>query len=65
MASRLGERPRAARCRWFVGREAERELFRAALRAEDLPVCVLHVHGPGGVGKTALLDEFARLGGEG
>src|SRR5215217_6650212 len=28
MATRLGDRLRAARRRWFVGREAERQLFR-------------------------------------
>jgi hypothetical protein len=61
MASRLGERLRAARRRWFVGREAERHLFRDALLAEDLPFCVLYVYGPGGVGKTTLLAEFARM----
>jgi hypothetical protein len=61
MASRLGERLRAARRRWFVGREAERDLFRAALRAEDLPFCVLYIYGPGGVGKTTLLAELARI----
>src|SRR3712207_1622431 len=61
MAVRLGERLRAARRRWFVGREVERELFRAALRAEDLPFCVLYIHGPGGVGKTTLLAELARI----
>src|SRR5215207_8776208 len=61
MVSRLGERLRAARRRWFVGREAERQLFRDALLAEDLPFCVLHVYGPGGVGKTTLLAEFARI----
>src|SRR5215212_1925060 len=61
MATRLGERLRAARRRWFVGREAERQLFRDALAAENLPFCVLYVYGPGGVGKTTLLAEFARI----
>ena len=35
------------------------ELFRAALGAPQPPFTVLHVHGPGGVGKTALLRAFA------
>lgn len=61
MQSRLADRLRAARRRWFVGREAERTLFREALAAEDLPFCLLYVHGPGGVGKSSLLAEFARI----
>lgn len=39
----------------------ERELFRAALDAPEPPFAVLYVHGPGGVGKTSLLDAFAAL----
>jgi hypothetical protein len=45
----------------FVGRLAEQELFRAALSGNDAPFAVLHLHGPGGIGKTALLDIFATL----
>jgi hypothetical protein len=47
-----------------VGRDAEVELFRAALDATELPFSVLHVHGPGGIGKTSLLDVFAELAAE-
>lgn len=49
----------AARDRSFVGRRAELELFRAALAADQPDFAVLHIHGPGGVGKTALLQRFA------
>jgi hypothetical protein len=43
----------------FVGRSAEIELFRSALDdAIDPPFAVLHVHGPGGVGKTSLLHAL-------
>ncbi len=53
----LGEMLAARRRRRFVGRAAEVELFRAALDAE--PACsVLFLHGPGGVGKTSLLEVF-------
>jgi hypothetical protein len=55
----IGDRLRRARRRRFVGRAAELELFRSALSAEDPPFAVLFVHGPGGVGKTALLGAFA------
>jgi hypothetical protein len=54
----LGERLRAARVRGFVGRRAERELFGSMLDGAD-PGAVLWVHGPGGIGKSALLDQFA------
>ena len=45
----------------LVGRDAERARFADALEAEALPVHVVHVYGPGGVGKTTLLREFERL----
>ncbi len=51
----------AARLRQFVGRDAERDAFRAALAAQPLPFAVLYVHGPGGVGKTWLLRQFEAL----
>jgi hypothetical protein len=50
-----------ARQQRFVGRRAELELFRAALTAERAPFAALYIDGPGGVGKTTLLHELARL----
>jgi hypothetical protein len=41
-----------ARRRRFVGREAEIEIFRAALLADEPPFVVLHLHGAGGVWKN-------------
>jgi hypothetical protein len=61
-SGRLAERIAASRHRDFVGREAELALFRHAMLASEPPFSVLHVHGPGGIGKTALLREFARFG---
>jgi hypothetical protein len=57
---RLAERLGALRARYFVGRAAELELFRSALLGGAPPLALLHVYGPGGVGKTVLLREFAR-----
>jgi AAA ATPase domain len=54
----LGARLRRARGRRFVGRAAELELFRSALESPDPPWAVLFLHGPGGVGKTALLHAL-------
>ena len=42
------------------GAREECALFRTALAAGGTPA-VLHVYGPGGVGKTTLLHEFARM----
>lgn len=61
---RLADRLAAARRGRFVGREAEIDLFRSALLAAEPPFVVLHIYGPGGVGKTTLLREYARLAAE-
>ena len=55
----VADRLRGARRAGFVGREAELELFRAAIDAPEPPFSVLWVHAPGGVGKTTLLSAFA------
>ncbi len=61
MSSRLADCLQSARRRRFIGRTAELALFDAALAAAELPFFLLYVHGPGGVGKTALLTQYARL----
>lgn len=58
--SRLAERLEAARRQSFVGREAELALFAEALASDPPPFVVLHLVGPGGVGKSTLLAAFAR-----
>jgi energy-coupling factor transporter ATP-binding protein EcfA2 len=60
-SSRLAERLASARARCFVGRTPELNLFRQILSAAHPPIAVLHVYGPGGVGKSTLLREYARL----
>ena len=62
---RVADRLSDARRRLFVGRAAELELFARTLAQEPgRRPAVLFVHGPGGVGKTALLHEYARLAAE-
>jgi Cdc6-like AAA superfamily ATPase len=61
MSPDLAERLSAERHRKFVGRVAERDLFRSALAADERPFNVLYVFGAGGVGKTTLLREFANI----
>ncbi|MBK8233793.1 MAG: ATP-binding protein [Candidatus Eisenbacteria bacterium] len=62
--SSLADRLNRARAGRFVGRAAELDLFRSVLRAEDLPFAVIHIHGPGGIGKSTLLREYGRLAAE-
>src|SRR5260370_41339815 len=55
LGTRLASRD-AAR---FVGRERELAVLEPLLEA-DPPVSIVLLHGPGGVGKSALMREFAR-----
>lgn len=64
MTARLANRLTQARRQRFVGRSAELELFHTALSREVPDFAVLHLYGPGGMGKTTLLREFARIAGE-
>lgn len=61
MATSLLDRLETARRQRFVGRTAELELLHTAFNAAEFPFYVLHVFGPGGVGKTTLLHQFAFL----
>lgn len=61
---RLADRLAAVRRGRLVGRTAEIALFREALAAAEPPFAVLFLSGPGGVGKTTLLREYARLAAE-
>jgi len=57
---RWADRLATARRRGFVGRTAEVSRFGRLLADPDEPR-VVYVHGPGGVGKTTLLHQFAWL----
>lgn len=57
----LLQRLSAERNRRFVGRERELELFLDAIASRELPFHILHVFGPGGVGKTTLMQQFLRF----
>lgn len=67
MSSSLAERLNVERHCRFVGRKREIDLFKSALAqlaagiaASELPFHVLHISGPGGVGKTSLIEQFLR-----
>lgn len=60
----LQERLELARRQRFVGRVGERERLRALLSEAEFPFSVLHIFGPGGLGKTSLLREYGYIAGE-
>lgn len=60
----VGELLRRVRLRRFVGRTAELGSFRAALLAPENRRTLFYLHGPGGIGKSALLDAMAGIAAE-
>lgn len=61
MSSSLARRLSTERRRQFVGRVNELDLFESALTAAEMPFSLLHIFGPGGIGKTTLLREFSHI----
>jgi hypothetical protein len=60
MSTRLADRLKTTRHQQFVGRDLEKSFFQSILAA-DSPTQLLYVFGPGGIGKTTLLNEFIWL----
>ncbi|MDX1429409.1 MAG: AAA family ATPase, partial [Rhodothermales bacterium] len=58
---KVADRLRQAASADFVGREKEKTVFRDLLSADDSSFTVLFLFGPGGVGKTSLVNEFRRI----
>jgi hypothetical protein len=58
-AGGLGALLRSRRLERFVGRTAEIEIFQYALDSEQSPWSVLYLYGPGGIGKSCLVDALA------
>ncbi|HEU5089571.1 MAG TPA: ATP-binding protein, partial [Roseiflexaceae bacterium] len=61
---RLANRLAHVRRRLFVGRESEQALFCSALESVHSSFAVLHLYGPGGMGKSSLLREFGHIAAE-
>src|SRR5262249_52733268 len=59
--SRLADRLSASGRTRFAGRKTELELFRSVISATEPSFAILHVYGPGGIGKTTLVREWARI----
>ena len=58
---RLSDRIAERETQRFVGRDGELAVLRG-LFADDPPYSVVHVHGPGGIGKSTLLRQAAAEG---
>jgi AAA ATPase domain len=56
LAARLEARDRGR----FTGRERELAFLERCMDSDDPPAFVVHISGPGGIGKSALLREVAR-----
>lgn len=56
MTRTIAERLAESADRTFVGRAAELDVFAQAFAAEELPFVVGFIHGPGGIGKSRLLQ---------
>src|SRR5690625_1467440 len=44
----------------FIGRNKEVEFFKRCITLNDQYVKVIHIYGPGGIGKSVLLGQFTR-----
>ena len=54
----IGDRLNANASRRFVGRESELDLLRGAISPSPPSIPLFFVHGPGGIGKTTLIEHL-------
>lgn len=57
----LGEQLKAIKQQLFIERPHELQLLDGALRGAPREWHILNIHGPGGIGKSTLLDAYRRL----
>ncbi len=57
----VGEQLKNLKQASFIGREKELRAFDLALSTQHSPWQILNIHGPGGIGKSTLLDAFRRM----
>ncbi len=58
---KIADKLKITQKRYFVGRDAEKLIFKSLISGSDLAYVLLHIYGPGGVGKSSLLREFLTL----
>jgi class 3 adenylate cyclase len=56
MSRRISDRLSEVATRSFFGRQAELAVLRGAIESAELPFVVAFIHGPGGIGKSCLLQ---------
>lgn len=61
MAGTWGDRLRQLKQHYFVGREAEKEIFQSFLLQSERTERILYLYGPGGIGKSTLIDQFGMI----
>lgn len=57
----IGQRLQSMQQAQFVGRQVEQKLFESALKNGNRSWQILNIHGPGGIGKSTLLDSYQRI----
>lgn len=58
---RINELIQVVEEKYFIGRKKELTFFQEYIQEENPEQKIIHLHGEGGIGKTFLLQEFARI----